>query len=132
MGWRYRKSVRLGPVRLNMSRRGIGQSIGVRGARITRSARGERYVTFTVPGTGWSYRKKLGGAVGSRRRLPPGGPPPLPPPTPTLPPPMPQPTSGPPPPLTPHAGSPPTPPTGSSGGGPLPDWLDDQLRRGQP
>ena len=60
MGWRYRRSVRLGPLRINFSRRGVGQSVGVRGLRLTRSAGGQRYLTFTIPGTGWSYRKQLG------------------------------------------------------------------------
>ncbi|WP_075898633.1 DUF4236 domain-containing protein [Actinomadura sp. CNU-125] len=33
MGWHYRKSIRLGPFRLNFSRAGVGHSVGARGAR---------------------------------------------------------------------------------------------------
>lgn len=132
MGWRYRKSMKVGPLRLNISRRGMGQSVGVRGLRVTRTARGERYVTFSLPGTGWSYRKKLG------RPLP-GNRPPIATNTGGIPsaraqsPPPPAPTSG------GSTGSRGGAPTGSPGGaptgspgGPLPDWMDDQLDGGQP
>lgn len=60
MGWRYRKSVRMGPLNINLSRRGVGTSWGVPGFRITRSATGRRYMTFSVPGTGLSWHKPLG------------------------------------------------------------------------
>src|ERR1700709_673291 len=59
MGWRYRKSVSFGPLRLNVGRRGIGTSVGVRGIRLSDGADGRRRLTLTVPGTGWSYIKNL-------------------------------------------------------------------------
>ncbi|MBE1537603.1 hypothetical protein H4W34_007436 [Actinomadura algeriensis] len=59
MGWHYRKSIRLGPFRLNLSRAGVGHSVGARGARYTRSARGHRYLTLRIPGTGLSWRRPL-------------------------------------------------------------------------
>jgi len=31
MAWRFRKSIKLGPLRLNLSKSGVGTSIGVRG-----------------------------------------------------------------------------------------------------
>lgn len=34
MGFRFRKSVKIGPVRLNVSKSGLGVSAGVKGARI--------------------------------------------------------------------------------------------------
>jgi hypothetical protein len=68
MGWRYRKSINLGPLRFNMGRRGVGQSVGIRGLRLTQTASGQRYVTFTVPGTGWSYRKTLSRRPAPRRQ----------------------------------------------------------------
>jgi len=106
MGWRYRKSVNVGPLRLNLSRRGIGQSIGMRGIRVGRSASGERYMIFTVPGTGWSYRRSLGRG-GQRRQSAPNQ---------VLPPP-PSPSS----PVRPVTGAQPSshPPDA------LPDWMHD-------
>lgn len=50
MGWSYRKSVRLGPVRVNFSKSGIGASIGVKGARISTGPRGTQ-ATFSALGT---------------------------------------------------------------------------------
>ncbi|QFG20696.1 DUF4236 domain-containing protein [Actinomadura sp. WMMB 499] len=65
MGWHYRKSIRLGPFRLNLSRAGVGHSVGARGARYTRSAHGHRYLTLRIPGTGLSWRRRI--RSGSRR-----------------------------------------------------------------
>lgn len=56
MGWSYRKSVRLGPFKVNASRSGVGYSVGVPGVKTGVSSRGRRYTTFSVPGTGLSYR----------------------------------------------------------------------------
>jgi len=39
MGWYLRKSVKMGPVRVNFSRRGIGTSVGVKGLRVGASPR---------------------------------------------------------------------------------------------
>lgn len=57
MGFRYRKSVNFGPVRINLSKSGIGWSVGVKGARFTKKARGGYRTTVGVPGTGVSYVK---------------------------------------------------------------------------
>jgi hypothetical protein len=65
VGFFIRKSVRLGPVRFNLSRSGIGTSIGVRGLRVGQDARGHPYL-FAGRG-GLYYRERLGGA-GSRPR----------------------------------------------------------------
>lgn len=44
MSWLYiRKQVRLGALHLNLSRKGLGFSLGVRGARIARTATGRLY-----------------------------------------------------------------------------------------
>jgi len=56
MGFSYRKSVGVGPFRLNFSKSGIGVSAGVPGFRVTQSSRGRTYTTFNVPGSGLSYR----------------------------------------------------------------------------
>lgn len=60
MGWSYRKAIRMGPFRINLSKKGVGHSVGARGARYTRSADGRRQVTFRIPGTGLSWLRSLG------------------------------------------------------------------------
>lgn len=68
MGWRYRKSVTMGPFRVNLSKSGVGWSVGGPGFRTGRSARGRSYNRFTLPGTGLSYetsRRSGGGCLGS-------------------------------------------------------------------
>lgn len=58
MGWYLRKSVRLGPVRLNFSKSGVGASVGVTGARISTGPRG----TYVHAGRGGIYfRQRLDG-----------------------------------------------------------------------
>jgi hypothetical protein len=56
MGFYYRKSISLGPFRVNLGKSGIGYSVGTRGFRTGLSSRGRRYTTFSVPGTGMGYR----------------------------------------------------------------------------
>ncbi len=58
MGFFFRKSASFGPLRLNLSKSGIGLSAGVKGFRITSSARGLNY--YTVGGNGFYYRETLG------------------------------------------------------------------------
>jgi hypothetical protein len=55
MGFRYRKSFRLGPFRITASKSGLSYSAGVRGARITKRADGSTQRTFSLPGSGMSY-----------------------------------------------------------------------------
>jgi hypothetical protein len=55
MGWNVRKSLNLGPFRVNMSKTGLGYSIGNRFFRRGVSANGRPYSRFTIPGTGISY-----------------------------------------------------------------------------
>lgn len=56
MGVRYRKSINLGHgFRINISKSGIGYSYGVKGARITKTARGTTRTTLSIPNTGISY-----------------------------------------------------------------------------
>jgi hypothetical protein len=57
VGFYFRKSAKLGPVRVNFSKSGIGVSTGVRGARISTGPRG------THINAGWGgfyYRQKIG------------------------------------------------------------------------
>ncbi|MCL2581336.1 MAG: DUF4236 domain-containing protein [Streptosporangiales bacterium] len=56
MGWEFRKSLRMGPFRVTLSKRGLSYSAGVKGARVTKRVDGKVLRTFSVPGTGLSYR----------------------------------------------------------------------------
>ena len=56
MGLRFRKSIRIFPgVRINLSKTGIGASVGFKGFRITKRADGKVQRTVSLPGTGISY-----------------------------------------------------------------------------
>lgn len=66
MGMRFRKSVNVGKhVRINVSKSGIGGSIGVKGARITKTASGRTRKTISIPNTGISYVSESGGRKSS-------------------------------------------------------------------
>jgi hypothetical protein len=59
MGFYFRKSVKLGPMRLNFSKSGIGVSAGVKGARISAGPRG----TYVHAGAGgFYYSQRIGGS----------------------------------------------------------------------
>ena len=60
MGFYYRKSVNIGPFRVNVSKSGVGYSVGGPGFRTGTTARGRRYSTFSIPGTGLGYRASKG------------------------------------------------------------------------
>jgi len=61
MGFRYRKSINLGGgFRINLSKSGIGYSWGVKGYRITKTAKGTTRRTASIPGTGISYVHETG------------------------------------------------------------------------
>ena len=56
MGFRMRKSISLGGgVRLNLSKKGIGYSVGTKGFRVTKKASGGVRTTASIPGTGISF-----------------------------------------------------------------------------
>lgn len=61
MGFRYRKSINLGGgFRINLSKSGIGYSWGVKGYRVTKTAKGTTRRTASIPGTGISYVHETG------------------------------------------------------------------------
>ena len=61
MGIRFRKSLNLGSgVRVNLSKKGVGASIGTKGARITKTANGRTRRTLSIPNTGISYVSESG------------------------------------------------------------------------
>lgn len=55
MGLRIRKSVNFGPLRVNLSKSGVGYSVGTKGFRVTKKANGKMYTTASIPGSGISY-----------------------------------------------------------------------------
>lgn len=61
MGWRFRKSFGNKFFRVNLSKKGIGFSVGVPGARVGVNASGKKYTSVGIPGTGIyrvDYEKK--------------------------------------------------------------------------
>lgn len=60
MGFRFRKSFGAGPFRVNLSKSGIGYSVGTKGIRYTKKAVGGTRTTASIPGTGISYVKESG------------------------------------------------------------------------
>jgi hypothetical protein len=67
MGWNWRKSINFGTLRINLSKRGIGYSAGVRGFRMGRNAKGQDYNQISIPGTG-IYRRSVSGKGSHGRR----------------------------------------------------------------
>jgi hypothetical protein len=55
MGWTFRRSVNLGPFRVNLSKSGVGYSLGGPGFRTGVRSNGRRYSRVSLPGTGLSY-----------------------------------------------------------------------------
>lgn len=57
MGFRYRKSKNFGPFRINISKSGVGWSVGGKGFRYTKKANGGTRTTTSIPGSGMSWVK---------------------------------------------------------------------------
>ena len=62
MGFFFRKSISKGPLRVNLSKSGIGWSLGIPGLRFGRSATGRKTTRVGIPGTdvGWQSSGKSG------------------------------------------------------------------------
>jgi hypothetical protein len=56
LGWSVRRSINLGPLRVNLSKSGVGYSVGTRGFRVGQDAHGRRYRAISIPNTG-IYRR---------------------------------------------------------------------------
>lgn len=68
MGLRYRKSISLGrSFRINISKSGIGYSLGVKGYRVTKTSRGTTRRTASIPGSGISYVTEKGKKKGQTK-----------------------------------------------------------------
>lgn len=74
MGFYLRKALNFGPLRLNLSRSGLGVSVGVKGARIGVGPRGAAYIH--AGRGGFYYRQSLSQGSASPRVSPAPGPPP--------------------------------------------------------
>ncbi|MBO3443402.1 DUF4236 domain-containing protein [Clostridium sp. CCUG 7971] len=58
MGFRFRKSINLGGgVKLNVSKKSVGLSAGVKGARVSVNSNGRKTTTVGLGNTGLSYTK---------------------------------------------------------------------------
>lgn len=57
MGIYFRKSIKVGPFRINLSKSGVGVSTGVKGARVSVNKKG---VTVNAGAKGIYYRKSFG------------------------------------------------------------------------
>jgi hypothetical protein len=71
MTWRFRRSLRLGPLRLNFAKSGLSSvSLGGRGAslNVPIGRAGGTRATAGLPGTGLSYSSELGHPSTSQRR----------------------------------------------------------------
>lgn len=68
MGFRFRKSIKVLPgVRLNISKRGIGTSVGIKGLHVSSGPSGP-CVSASIPGTGVYVSKSLKGKKRSTSR----------------------------------------------------------------
>ena len=63
MGWSYRKSVNFGPFRVNLSKGGVGYSVGGKDFRVGVNAKGRRYKALdrSRHGPALSQRGKIHG-----------------------------------------------------------------------
>jgi len=68
MAWYLRKSVKVGPVRFNLSKSGIGTSVGVKGFLVGVRPNGKSYIH--AGRYGLYYRQELGGGTGGGRTFP--------------------------------------------------------------
>lgn len=60
MGFNFRKSFKVGPIKLTASKKGLGVSAGVKGFRVSRGASKKTRATVSLPGTGISFTHIFG------------------------------------------------------------------------
>lgn len=68
MGFRYRKSKNFGPLRINLSKSGVGWSVGGKGFRYTKKANGSTRTTTYIPGSGMSWVKDYPNSTTSTKK----------------------------------------------------------------
>lgn len=60
MGFQFRKSKNIGAgTRLNVGKKSVGISSGVKGARFSVNSKGRAGISLSIPGTGIRYRKSI-------------------------------------------------------------------------
>jgi len=60
VGFLFKKSIKIAPgIRLNIGKKSVGISAGIKGARISANTKGQTNASVGVPGTGISFRKRL-------------------------------------------------------------------------
>lgn len=68
MGLNFRKSINLGKgFKLNVGKKSVGISGGVKGARVSINSSGRKTATFSIPGTGLSYSVNLNNLFGKKK-----------------------------------------------------------------
>ncbi|MET8052552.1 DUF4236 domain-containing protein [Streptosporangium sp. NPDC005286] len=67
MGWGYRKSIKIGPFRIDLSPRGVGHGFGNRRFHVARTPDGRKHVTVNLPG-GFHVGRTIGRTVGRSSR----------------------------------------------------------------
>ncbi|MBX9688922.1 MAG: DUF4236 domain-containing protein [Candidatus Obscuribacterales bacterium] len=62
MSWKFhfRRSRKIGPLRITQTQNGTSYSFGFPGARYSIRQNGSRQITLSIPGTGLSWTKTLG------------------------------------------------------------------------
>ena len=60
MGFYFRRSMNVGPFRVNVSRGGVGWSVGGRGFRTGTSGRGRKYTTISILARAWATEPPRG------------------------------------------------------------------------
>lgn len=61
MAWNFRKRITIAPgVKLNLSKKGVSSTFGIRGANINVGKNGT-FLNTGIPGTGLYRRQKIGG-----------------------------------------------------------------------
>ncbi|WNX87556.1 DUF4236 domain-containing protein [Emergencia timonensis] len=66
MATRFRKSIKIAPgVKLNINKKSIGITAGVKGAHVSVNSKGRKTTTVGIPGTGLSYTEtsKIGAST---------------------------------------------------------------------
>lgn len=65
MGFQYRKSKNLGGgMRMNVGKKSVGLSSGVKGARVSVNSKGRVGLSLGIPGTNFRYRKVMSAKKG--------------------------------------------------------------------
>lgn len=70
MGFRFRRTLNLGPFRWTTTANGSGFSFGIPGFRIGKGADGRSRITLSIPGTGFSWQTIARRATTTQNQLP--------------------------------------------------------------